>query len=176
MLYAEKFVNTANALTIIAESAQELMAQRKQKRRELFEAFKASLIEALLDRPEDWQAVVTEGFTRLDEVTLKTLLSAKTADGRKANTLWRADKGFAIKSSKMNQDGINLVETLINPFEAEKVTRPPKGEFEKMVSSLKTVLNRLDKVTSADLMMRENLEKYIKFYQNLVDDEKSLGE
>ena len=176
MNYSAKFINTAEQLTIIAESVNDLISQRKQQQRALFESFKDSLLEALKGNSEDWQAVTTDGFARLDEATLKTLLLAKTADGRKANSIWRADKGFTIKPSKQNEDGISLVECLTNPFEAEKEVRPPKGEFEKMASALKAVINRLNKVDSANPMMRENLESYLKFYQTLIEADKEAGE
>ena len=176
MDYSTKFINTAEQLIIIAESVNDLIAQRKQQQRTLFESFKDSLLEALKGNSEDWQIVVKDGFSRLDEVTLKTLLSAKTSDGQKVNTLWRADKGFSLKPSKINQDSVNLVECLLNPFETEKEVRPPKGEFEKMASALKAVINRLDKVDSANPMMKENLENYLKFYQKLIEADKEAGE
>lgn len=104
--------------------------------RMFFDFFKAALMQAAKGEGQEWQIVVTEGFSLLDSETFKTLLSAVDASGNKVRNIVDMSKGFRIKPSRLTPERLpetlRIIEGLVNPFEQEKEARSEKSEWEKM--------------------------------------------
>lgn len=174
------FALAAKADAKIVLSVDEAIEQARQSRAIMFEAVKASLSLALQGLPKEWENLITKGFPVANQGTIKTLLSAKTADGKSLKSiLTSAKSGYRVKSSIFTEsvkieEAKATVSGLCNPFEV-RVKRAPKGEVEKMIGDLNRIANRLKTVSVADSLMADNISRYISFYKDMLEEEKGLG-
>lgn len=174
------FEKAAKADASIVLSIDEAIEQARQSRAIMFEAIKASLNLALQGLPKEWENLVGNGFAVANQGTLKTLLSAKTADGKALKgILTSAKSGYRVKSSIFT-DSVKIEEAkatvsgLLNPFEV-CIKRAPKSEVSRMVGDLTRIANRLKTVSPADSLMADNVRRYISFYKDMLAEEKDLG-
>lgn len=174
------FAQAAKADAKIALSIDEAVEQARQSRAIMFEAIKASLSLALQGLPKEWENLVGNGFPITNKGTLKTLLSAKTADGKALKSLLTSPKsGYRVKSSIFTEsvkieEAKATVSGLLNPFEVH-VKRAPKGEVDKMIGDLTRIANRLKTISPADSLMADNISRYISFYKDMLSADKDLG-
>lgn len=174
------FAQAAKADAKIALSIDEAIEMAREARAVMFEAMKASLGLALQGNPRDWEILVKQGFPSANQGTLKTLLSAKTADGKALKSVLSSAKtGYRVKSSIFAdsakiEEARATVSGLCNPFEA-RVKRAPKSEIEKMIGDLKRIAGRLKSATHADSLMADNVSRYIAFYEAMLAENKDLG-
>lgn len=174
------FAQAARADCSIILSVEERIEAARANRAIMFEAMKASLSLALQGNPKEWQNLVGEGFAVANQGTLRTLLSAKTAEGKALKSLLSSPKtGYRIKygilsESTKIEEAKAVINSLLNPFEV-RVRTSPKGEIEKMLLDLNRVANRLKTISPADSLMVSNINKYISFYKDMVEEEKNLG-
>lgn len=174
------FAQAAKADAKIALSIDEAVEQARQSRAIMFEAIKASLSLALQGLPKEWENLTRQGFAVANQGTLKTLLSAKTADGKALKSiLTSAKSGYRVKSSIFTEsvkieEAKATVSGLLNPFEVH-VKRAPKGEVDKMIGDLTRIANRLKTISPADSLMADNISRYISFYKDMLSADKDLG-
>lgn len=174
------FAQAAKADNSIILSVEERIEQARLARAVMFEAMKASLSLALQGLPREWEILVGDGFAVANQGTLKTLLSAKTAEGKGIKSILSSPKtGYRIKygilsESAKIEEAKALISKLLNPFEM-RVRRPPKGEVEKMVEDLNRIAKRLKTISPADSLMASNCARYIAFYEAMLEEEKNLG-
>lgn len=174
------FTQAARADNKIILSVDEMIQAARANRAIMFEAMQASLSLALQGLPKEWENLVGNGFAVANQGTLKTLLSAKTAEGKALKSILSSAKtGYRIKSSIFAEEA-KIEETkavingLLNPFEV-RVKPSPKGEVEKMVDDLKRIANRLKTISPADSLMADTCARYISFYKDMLEEEKNLG-
>lgn len=117
------FAQAAKAECLIALSIEEAIENARNLRAIMFEAMKASLSLALQGLPKEWETLIKNGFAVANKGTIKTLLSAKTADGKALKGLLTSAKsGYRVKSSIFTdsakiEDAKATVSGLCNPFE-----------------------------------------------------------
>lgn len=174
------FVACAKADNKISLSVDEMIEQARANRAIMFEAMQASLNLALQGLPKEWETLVGDGFAVANQGTLKTLLSAKTAEGKALKSILSSAKtGYRIKSSIFTssekiEETKAVINGLLNPFEV-RVKRAPKGEVEKMLFDLNRIAKRLKTISPADSLMADNVSRYISFYKDMLEEEKNLG-
>lgn len=174
------FAQAAKADASICLSIDEAIEQARQSRAIMFEAMQASLSLALQGLPKEWENLVGNGFAVANQGTLKTLLSAKTADGKALKSiLTSAKSGYRVKYSILTdsakiEEAKATVSGLLNPFEV-RVKRAPKGEINKMIDDLNRIANRLKTISPADSLMADNVSRYISFYKDMLAEDKGLG-
>lgn len=174
------FAQAAKADNSIILSVDEMIQAARANRAIMFEAMKASLNLALQGLPKEWENLVGNGFAVANQGTIKTLLSAKTAEGKALKSVLGAAKtGYRIKSSIFTssekiEETKAVINGLLNPFEV-RVRRPPKGEVEKMLFDLNRIAKRLKTMSPADSLMADNVSRYISFYKDMLEEEKGLG-
>lgn len=174
------FAQAAKADNSIILSVDEMIEQARANRAIMFEAMKTSLNLALQGLPKEWEILVGDGFAVANQGTIKTLLSAKTAEGKALKSILSSAKtGYRIKSSIFSEsakieEAKALISKLLNPFEV-RVKRAPKGEVEKMLFDLKRIANRLKTISPADSLMADTCARYIAFYKAMLEEEKNLG-
>lgn len=174
------FAQAAKADNSIILSVDEMIEQARLARAIMFEAMQASLNLALQGLPREWEILVGDGFAVANQGTIKTLLSAKTAEGKALKSILSSAKtGYRIKSSIFTssekiEETKAVINGLLNPFEV-RVRRPPKGEVEKMLFDLNRIAKRLKTMSPADSLMADNVSRYISFYKDMLEEEKGLG-
>lgn len=174
------FAQAAKADASICLSIEEAVEQARQSRAIMFEALKVALNLALQGLPKEWENLIGNGFAVANKGTLKTLLSAKTADGKALKRLLTHPKsGYRLKTSIFTdsakiEEAKATVSGLLNPFEV-RAKRATKGEVDKMIDDLKRVANRLKTISPADSLMADNISRYISFYNDMLEEEKDLG-
>lgn len=174
------FEKAAKVDAAIALSIEEAIEMARTNRAIMFEAIKASLSLALQGFPREWENLTRNGFQCANKGTLKTLLSAKTADGKALKGLLTSAKtGYRIKSSIYTEsvrieEAKATVSGLLNPFET-RVKRAPKGDVAKMIDDLNRIANRLKTTSHADSLMADNISRYISFYKDMLSADKGLG-
>lgn len=174
------FAQAAKAECLIALSIDEAIENARQSRAIMFEALKEALSLALQGLPKEWEILVGNGFAVANQGTIKTLLSAKTADGKALKGLLTSAKsGYRVKSSIFTdsakiEEAKATVSGLCNPFEV-RIKRAPKDEVEKMIGDLNRIANRLKTTSPADSLMADNISRYIAFYKAMLEENKGLG-